>query len=93
MQPLSSTAELRIVNGVATSMTQSLQLARMNMEETGLAIDRISAERDQVVAEAALLCRENAVLRGSRENIEPHRRPVYSPAQRMEIVQVMRLRE
>jgi putative transposase len=49
-------------------------------------------QRDHALGEVELLRRELAILRAQREQIPAHRRPEYSPPQRVAILQLKRLR-
>ena len=82
----------RIIDSVAVVLAQAHQLARARMAACASPVLRLIAHRDQLARELELLRRELGVLRGQRENLAPHRRPEYSPDQRLAILQIMRLR-
>jgi len=90
--PLLSTTVLTIVDAVATVFTQAYQEARIRAAQCPSASLRRLAQVDNLTFELTLVRRENAVLRGGRANGPPLQRPDYTPAQRLEILQIMRLR-
>jgi len=71
---------------------QAYQLARARLASAASPVLRMMMRRDHAITEVELLRRENAILRGQRENACPHQRPEYSPEQRLAIVQLKRLR-
>jgi len=83
----------RIIDSVAIVLAQAYQLARARVAACASPVLRLMAHRDQVSWEMDLFRRELDILRGQRENLAPHRRPEYSPNQRLAILQVMRLRD
>ena len=92
MPIFSDAAAFRIIDSVAIVLAQAYQLARARVAACASPVLRVMAQRDHVCCEMELLRRELAVLRGQRENLAPHRRPEYSPDQRLAILQIMRLR-
>ena len=93
MPLFASTAALRIVDSLAIVLSQAMQLARARLASAASPVLRMMAERDHAVVDSALLQRELNVLRGQRQMVSAHRRPDYSPGQRLEILQIMRLRD
>ncbi len=92
MKLLSNTAALQIIDSVAIVLGQAMQLARARVASVGSSVLRMMAERDHAYSETELLRRELEIFRGQREAMRSHKRPDYPPAQRLAILQVMRLR-
>jgi transposase len=88
-----SLRQRRITDSIAILFSQSYLLARSRATNHSFAMVRLMAERDQAVLEAKLLQRELEVLRRNRESLPAHRRPPFAPADRLEILQLMRLRD
>ena len=87
----SDRAALVIVDAMAVVLARAYRLARARLLNTGSAMLDLLLDRDHHAGEAELLRRELDILRGQREGMSPHRRPDYSPEQRLAIVQLMRL--
>ena len=87
---LSPTATL--IGIISNVIAQAYELARQRLASSGSPVLRMMIQRDHAVTDASLSDREMAVLRGSREGMKPKSRPAYSGAQRLEILQIMRLR-
>jgi transposase-like protein len=77
---------------MAIVLAQAYQLARARLASAASPIVRLLVQRDQEATEGDLLRRELEVFRAQRESLPPHRRPDYSPAQRLAILQLRRLR-
>ena len=93
MKPLFIDATaLRIIDSLAIVFAEAYQLVRIRLASNTSPVLRIVVERDQMAWEIEILRRDFAVLRSQRENIPPHRRPTFSPEQRLAILQNMRLR-
>ena len=73
-------------------MAQAYLLARARLAAGPSPVARLAAVRDQAAVELSLVRREAEVLRGQREAMNPRKRPDYGPGQRVEILQIMRLR-
>ena len=82
---------LRIIDSLAIVFAQAYQLARMRLSSNSSPVLRIVAQRDQMAWEVEIMRRDFAVLQGQRESMPAHRRPTFSPEQRLEILQIMRL--
>ncbi len=87
-----STPLWQIIDAVATLFSRAYMLARARAASCPSPVLRMMARRDHTHWEARMLERELAVFRAHRTRLEPHRRPQYSPEQRAEIIQIMRLR-
>ena len=92
MPMFTDAAVLRIMDSVAIVLAQAYQLVRMRLSSCASPVLRMTTQRDQMAWDNDLLRRALAVLRGQRKNTPPHRRPAFSPEQRLAIVQIMRLR-
>jgi putative transposase len=77
---------------MASAIGQAMQLARTRLASAASPILRLMIQRDHEVSESELLRRELEILRTGRENMLPQKRPDYRPAQRLAILQLMRLR-
>ena len=83
---------LKDLEGIVTVLMAAFMLARGRAASSGSAIVRALAGQHEYAWDAALLKREAAVLRGSRERVPAQTRPHYAPVARFEIIQIMRLR-
>ncbi len=90
--PIASTTALNLVDAMASTLGQAMQLARTRLASAASPILRLMIQRDHEIAESELLRRELDILRTGRENMPPQKRPDYQPAQRLAILQIMRLR-
>ena len=90
--PIASTTVLNLVDAIASTLGQAMQLARTRLASAASPILRLMIQRDHEIAESELLRRELDILRTGRENMPPQKRPDYQPAQRLAILQIMRLR-
>lgn len=93
MSLFANATALRVIDAMAIVLCQALQLARARIASAASPVLRMMAERDHAVSEVELLRRELDIFRGQREAMPPHRRPDYSPQQRLAILQLMRLRD
>ena len=91
--PIASTTALNLVDAMASTLGQAMQLARARLASAASPIIRLVIQRDHEVAESELLRRELDILRAGRENMPPQKRPDYRPTQRLAILQLMRLRD
>ncbi len=91
--PIASTAVLNLVDAMASTLGQAMQMARTRLASAASPIMRLMIQRDHEVTESELLRRELNILRTGRENMPPQKRPDYRPAQRLAILQIMRLRD
>ena len=87
---LNSAASL--IGIISNVVAQAYELARQRLASSGSPVLRMMIQRDHAVTDASLSDREMAVLRGSREGMKPKSRPAYTGTQRLEILQIMRLR-
>ena len=92
MPLFSSVTIVGIADAMANTLGQAMQLARMRLASAASPILRLMIQRDHEVTESELLRRELEILRAGRENMPPQKRPDYRPAQRLAILQIMRLR-
>ena len=82
-----------IVESMASAIGQAMQLARTRLASAASPILRLMIQRDHEVTESELLRQELEILRAGRENMPSQKRPDYQPAQRLAILQIMRLRD
>lgn len=82
----------QIVDAVAIVFSRAYMLARARAASCPSPVLRLMARRDHTHWEARMLERELAVFRAQRTHLESQRRPLYTPEQRAEILQIMRLR-
>lgn len=82
----------QIIDAVATVFSRAYMLARARAASCPSPVLRLMARRDHTHWEARMLERELAVFRAQRTRLEPHKRTQYTPEQRAEILQIMRLR-
>ncbi len=92
MQLISNAAVPRVIDALAVTLAQATQLARTRLASTASPILRLMIQRDHEASESELLRRESDILRAGRQNMPTHKRPDYQPAQRLAILQLMRLR-
>lgn len=88
----SSNSLWQIIDAVAIVFSRAYMLARARATSCLSPVLHMMARRDHTHWEARMLERELAVFRSQRTRLESHRRPQYSPEQRAEILQIMRLR-
>ena len=88
-----STTFWQIIDTVAIVFSRAYMLARARAASLPSPVLRLIARRDHTHWEARILERELAVFRGLRTRVEPQRRAQYTPEQRVEILQIMRLRD
>jgi transposase-like protein len=81
-----------LIASLCEVIAQAYELTRQRLASSGSSVLRMTIERDHALVEASLLSRELAVLRGQREQMRPKSRPDYSGDQRLEIIQIIRLR-
>lgn len=79
-------------DGVAILFMCAATTARSRMLEHASPLIRLLAQRDAIHHDASLLERELAILRSQRCRRPAHQRPHYSPAERSQILEVMRFR-
>ncbi len=75
--PIASTTVMNLVDTMASTLGQAMQLARTRLASTGSPILRLMIQRDHEVTESELLRRELEILRTGRENMPPQKRPDY----------------
>ncbi len=92
MVMLSRASVLRITDAISTALAAGIQDARTRLASAASPILRLMIQCDHEVTESELLRRELDILRAGRENMPPQKRPDYHPAQRLAILQLMRLR-
>ncbi len=93
MPAWSSSTVLPLIDSIAIAIAQGYMLARMRLTSHPSPVLRARALADHFEREARLLERELAVFRAQRERIPAKQRTNYTPAHRLEIVQIMRLRD
>ena len=81
-----------VAEGIATTFMCAAVTARARMLEHASPLVRLLGQRDALHQDASLLERELAVFRSQRERKPAHQRPHYSPAERAQILEVMKLR-
>jgi len=93
MRTWSNSSALLFIDFVAIAIAQGYMLTRARLAPHPSPVLRLAAARDAAVWDVALLERELAVFRQERERIPAKQRPYYTPTHRLEILQIMRLRE
>ena len=87
-----STTFWQLIDTVAIVFSHAYMLARARAASLPSPVLSLIARRDHTHWDARMLERELAVFRGLRTRVEPQRRPQYTPEQRVEILQIIRLR-
>ncbi len=82
----------RALDGIATALMQAFMLARERALRSPSPAVRTLAGQDAQTWETELRAREIAVFQRRLESMPPFRRPQVPPADRFEILQIMRLR-
>ena len=93
MPAWSNSTVLHLIDAVAVAIAQGYMLARARLVSHPSPVVRLAAARNAAIWDAALLERELAVFRQERERIPSKQRPHYTPMNRLEILQIMRLRD
>ena len=93
MPAWSNSTVLQLIDAVAITIAQGYMLARARLTSHPSPVIRLAAARDAASWDPRLLERELAVFRQERERLSAKQRPHYKPAHRLEILQIMRLRE
>ena len=83
----------RLMQKTTIYFAQCYEIARQRAVGCPSSFKRLMAHRDEAMLDDKLCRREIAILRRNREKIPQHKRPHYTPSDRSEILQVMRLRE
>lgn len=81
-----------VADGIATAFMCAAMTARARMLEHASLLVRLLGQRDALHHDASKLERELAVFTSQRERKPAHQRPHYSPAERTQILEVMKLR-
>ena len=81
-----------LVDAVSILFMQAYMAARVRALGHPSPMVRVLAQRDHAHSDAVLLERELAIFRSHRQSRPAKRRPYYSPQERAEILQLMRLR-
>ncbi len=81
-----------LVEFVSILFTRAYMAARARAYEHPMPMVRMLAQQDHAHSESILLERELAIYRSQRQCKSPKHRPHYSPQERSEILQLMRLR-
>lgn len=81
-----------VAEGIATTFMCAAVTARARMLEHASPLIRLLGYRDAMHHDACLLERELAVFRSQRERKPAHQRSHYSPSERAQILQVVKLR-
>ena len=89
----SNSTVLHLIDSIAIAITQGYMLARARLTSHPSPVLRAKALADHLDRDARLLERELAVFRQERERIPAKQRPHYTPAHRLEILQIMQLRD
>ena len=84
---------LHLIDAIAIAIAQGYMLVRARLTSHPSPVIRLAAARDAASWDARLLERELAVFRLQRERLPAKQRPHYTPVHRLEILQIMRLRE
>lgn len=82
----------RLLEETTIHFAQCYEIARQRVLGDPSSFKRLMAERDDALLDAKLLRREIAVLRRNRAGLPHRKRPDYSPENRLEILQIMKLR-
>ena len=90
--PESEQSDWAVADGIATLFMRAAVLARTRMLDHASPIVRMMGQRDAASHDAALLERELEVFRSQRRRKQSHQRPHYAPAERAQILEVVRLR-
>ena len=89
----SNSSVLQCIDAIAILIAQGYMLARARLISHASPVVRVAAAQDAMAWDNAFLQREAAVFRQERERVPPKQRPHYTPAHRLEILQIMRLRD
>ena len=92
MRTWSSSSVLPLIDAIAIVIAQGYMLARARLTSHPSPVLRLAAVRDAMAWDSALLKRELAVFRQECERIPSKQRSHYAPTNRLEILQIMRLR-
>ena len=92
MRIWSSSTVLLLIDSIAIAIAQGYMLARVRLTSHPSPVLRVTAMRAAAIWNYQLLKRELAVYREERERIPAKQRSHYTPAHRLEILQIMRLR-
>ena len=93
MPAWSNSTVLQLIDSVAIAIAQGYMLARARLTSHPSPVIRLAAARDAASWDARPLVRELAVFRQEREWLPAKQRPHYTRVHRLEILQIMRLRE
>jgi putative transposase len=80
-----------VADGIATTLMRAAALARTRMLDHASPTVRMMGQRDAASHDAALLERELEVFRSQRRRKPSYQRPHYAPAERAQILEVMKL--
>jgi transposase InsO family protein len=83
----------RLIQETTIVFAQAYEVARQRTLGNPSSYKRLMAERHEALLDANLCKREIAVLRRNRESLPHQKRPHYSPRDRFEILQIMKLRQ
>ena len=81
-----------VADGIATLFMCAAVTARARILEHVSPLVQLIGQRDGIYHDASLLERELAIFRGQRQRKPAHQRPHYSPSERAQILEVMKLR-
>ncbi len=93
MRPCSKSSVLQFIDAIAIAVAQGYMLARARLTSHPSPVVRLAVARDAMAWDAALLERELALFRQERQRIPSKQRPHYTPTNRLEILQIIRLRD
>jgi transposase-like protein len=84
---------LLLMDSIAVALAQGYMLARSRLTSHPSPVLRLTAIRDSLYVDAQLLRRQVSVFQRHRSAAAPKSRPHFGPAERLEILQIMRLRD
>ena len=93
MPAWSNSTVLHLIDSIAIAIAQGYMLARVRLISHPSPVVRLTAARDAASWDGQMLERELAVFRQQRERIPAKQRPHYTPTHRLEIRQIMQLRD
>ena len=93
MPAWSNSTVLHLIDSIAIAIAQGYMLARVRLISHPSPVVRLTAARDAASWDGRMHERELAVFRQERQRIPTKQRPHYTSVHRLEILQIMRLRE
>ncbi len=92
MRIWSNSAVLQLIDAIAIAVAQGYMLVRSRLTSHPSPVLRVTAGRDAAVWNNKLLERELAIYRQERQRVPPRQRWHYTSVHRLDILQIMRLR-